>query len=158
MIVPGGDESLMVYAYIKGYTDHTFRAENDIARCEVAAIFARISPDYDPSIHYPVSFPDVPMDAWYRNELGYCVQAGIITGRPDGNFAPMESIDRGELAAMAARFLELANSGSTSAFADVPASYWAHGYIAQLTEKGIVNGNGQGLYLPTEAISRAETV
>ena len=59
---------------------------------------------------------------------------------------------------MAARFLELANSGSTSAFADVPASYWAHGYIAQLTEKGIVNGNGQGLYLPTEAISRAETV
>ena len=52
------------------------------------------------------------MDAWYRNELGYCVQAGIITGRPDGNFAPMESIDRGELAAMAARFLELANSGS----------------------------------------------
>ena len=40
----------------------------------------------------------------------------------------------------------------------MPASYWAHGYIAQLTEKGIVNGNGQGLYLPTEAISRAETV
>lgn len=144
-------------AYIKGYPDGTVRPLGNILRCEAAAIMARVSEGYDPGRVYPVAFLDVPERAWYRNELGYCVETGMITGYPDGTFRPMANIDRGEFAAIAARYLGLDNIG-TAGFTDVSTGYWADGYIGQLARRGIVSGNGKGQYLPTSALSRAEAV
>lgn len=154
----GGSKTVQASAYITGYSDGTFKPDAAIARCEAAAIMARVSNDYDPSITYPVTFSDVPAKAWYRNYLGYCVSAGIITGYSDGTFKPMSNIDRGEFSAMAARFLGLEKKDKASGFKDVPASYWAEGYIFQLSQRGIINGDGKGNFMPTSPISRAEVV
>jgi hypothetical protein len=147
-----------VIAYIKGYPDGSVRPDGAIARCEVVAIIARVSEDYDPGKQYVSTFSDVPAGAWYANYLGYCVQAGVITGYRDGTFRPMAAIDRGEFAAIAARFLGLGNEGSTAQFSDVDSTYWAMGYISQLAERKIIDGDGKGRYLPTASISRAEAV
>lgn len=146
-----------VAAYVNGYVDGTFRPGNAIARCEVVAIIARVSDDYDPQAKYPISFPDVDPSVWYGNYLGYCASKGIITGYTDGTFRGMANIDKGEFTAIVARWLGLGNTGK-SAYKDVPVGYWAEGYIAQLTQAGIVGGNDKGLYGPTAPITRAEVV
>ena len=46
--------------------------------------------------------------------------------------------------------------GKATKFSDVPASYWASAYIAELTDKGIISGFPDGRFLPDKPVTRAE--
>jgi len=43
-------------------------------------------------------------------------------------------------------------------FADVPHSHWANPYVEDLTSRGIVSGDGNGLFYPERSLTRAEYV
>ena len=43
-----------------------------------------------------------------------------------------------------------------SLFTDVSASYWAHTYIIDMADKGIITGYGNGLFGPNDQITRAQ--
>ena len=49
-------------------------------------------------------FTDVPVEAWYANEVGYLENLGVVLGRGGGLFAPEEPITGGEFATLAERF------------------------------------------------------
>ena len=46
--------------------------------------------------------------------------------------------------------------GKATKFSDVPATYWASAYIAELSDKGIINGFPDGRFLPDKPVTRAE--
>ncbi len=148
----------LVYAYVNGYPDGTFGGEKHISRSEVAALISRVSKDFDKDKSYGVDFKDVPDGAWYANNLGYCVEAGLMEGRGNGHFDPTANITRAEFAAVVARFLDLKNElTGESRYTDTDGN-WAEGYIAQLTAKGIVEGKGDGKFDPNAVITRYEAV
>jgi len=45
---------------------------------------------------------------------------------------------------------------ANSAFADVPESHWAYSYISRAADEGLVNGTGDGTFLPEAEVSYAE--
>lgn len=148
----------LVYGYVTGYGNGTFGGGRSITRSEVAALISRVSPKFDKDKTYAFAFKDVAAKAWYANNLGYCVEAGLIQGRGNGLFDPNANITRAEFAAIVARFLGLPNEVTgENRYTDTTGN-WAEGYIAKLTVKGIVEGKGDGKFDPAANISRYEAV
>lgn len=143
-------------AYMKGYPDGTFRPDASISRAEVATIIARVSDGFAEGSTYVCASVDVPANAWYRNNLGYALEHGLMTGEKEGAFRPEDSITRAEYAAVVARLLGLQNDGQT-AFADA-SNHWATGYIKQLVDMDIINGYSDGTFRPDAPIARSEAV
>lgn len=97
---------------------------------------------------------------WAREAVTKAVAAGIVSGYPDGNFQPSERITRAEMVAMIARALELPlNAQDATSFADGAAiPKWAKAAAEAMHQLGIVNGRGEGKFVPNATASRAEAV
>jgi hypothetical protein len=85
---------------------------------------------------------------------------GILTGYADGSFKPENTITRAEYAAVVVRALGLdaaAIKGAT-AFTDVPATHWASGYINIASGLEVVNGYGNAMFGPEDAVTYEQAV
>ncbi|MGF9853506.1 S-layer homology domain-containing protein [Bacillus paramobilis] len=98
-------------------------------------------------------FPDVPN--WASPSVNYLVEKGALHGKPDGTFAPAETIDRGSAAKIMAIMLGLEiNKNAKPSFQDAQ-NHWAAPYIAAVEKAGVIKGDGNGNFLPTGLINRA---
>ncbi|MEA4921060.1 MAG: tandem-95 repeat protein, partial [Clostridiaceae bacterium] len=79
-----------------------------------------------------------------------------IKGYPDGSFGPSRDLTRAESAAIFARLLDLDMSQTSAGYSDVNSEYWAVGYIAAVSDYGLMQGYSDGSFLPDQAITRAE--
>ncbi len=88
-------------------------------------------------------------DAYYQKALALCQGLGIITGYEDGSVKPDSTVTRAEMAAIILRMLAN-NSTSTyqNIFTDVAASHWAASTIQTASALGIINGMGDGTFVP----------
>ncbi len=91
--------------YLGGYFDGTVRPNNKITRQEAASILARIkqlkeNPD---SIQTLKDRDAVP--GWSRGIIGAVLDAGLMSGYPDGTFRAGSNITRAEAAAVLSRAL-----------------------------------------------------
>jgi len=82
--------------YIGGYADGTMRAERPISREEAAVIMARIR-------RLDVSEPSAQLlsdyagfSSWSAGYIGGVLEAGFMSGYPDGSFRPKDPITRAE--------------------------------------------------------------
>ena len=95
---------------------------------------------------------------WQKPGVEYLVGKGAIDGRSDGTFGPNSSITRAEAAKIIAKALNLdINLNAKASFSDTQ-THWASPFIAALeTQKsGVINGQGDGTFLPDKEISRQE--
>ena len=87
---------------------------------------------------------------------------GIITGYPDGTFAPDKDVTRAEFAAMITRALAIPESAlagyTATAFNDVAGYTWAVPYLAFCETKGIMLGDGNGNVMPGRTINVNEAI
>jgi hypothetical protein len=88
---------------------------------------------------------------------------GIIKGYADGTFKPENPITRAEFAAVIVRAMGLETAAklinSPTKFSDVTANYaWAYGYINIASAKGIVKGDPDGRFRPSDKVSFAEAI
>ncbi|MBM7564083.1 S-layer homology domain-containing protein [Paenibacillus sacheonensis] len=104
-----------------------------------------------------VTFPDVRPSDWSAAGIAIASQLGIAAGMPDGQFHGNANVTRVEFAAMTARALHLVTpvTAGNHPFTDTK-GHWAEGMIAALEHAGVVNGKGNGLFMPDRPISRAE--
>ncbi len=94
-------------------------------------------------------FHDVPSGSEYYEAISALSSQGIITGYSNGTFLPDNTITRAEAAAIIARASGLTSMPVYEArFADVGYEHWAFENIAQVADAGIINGMGDGLFLP----------
>ncbi len=88
-------------------------------------------------------------DSDYQVALQVCSALGIIEGYEDGSVQPESTVTRAEMATIILRML---NNTSTSTyanvFADVSSDHWAANNIQTAVEQGIVNGMGDGTFVP----------
>jgi alpha-L-arabinofuranosidase len=144
-------------AYISGYPDGTFRADNTITRAEAATIIAKLG-GIDENEEYESNFSDVSSDAWYKNYVGFASEIGCINGYEDGTFKADRLITRAEFAAIVGKYIGFDGAIGEASFNDVDETHWAKGYINQMSGAGIIKGYSDGTFKPNNTITRAEAV
>ena len=93
----------------KGYEDGSFKPEGNITRAEVATIIYRIyTADVaknDKSGLYATynKFSDMAGASWAAGYIGYCANASLVKGYPDGTFKPSGKVTGYEVLAMILR-------------------------------------------------------
>ena len=92
---------------IEGYDEGDFRPDIVVNRAEAMAMLLRATghnpTDTEPT---PLSFTDVPEDAWYGSALSLAVTEGIIQGYADNTFRAGNPITRAEAAKIVALLMQ----------------------------------------------------
>lgn len=95
-------------------------------------------------------------DVWENDENYEAIRAvyaaGAMTGTGEGRFSPSAPVTRAQAVTVLAR-LAGAEAAETSDFTDVEAGSWYSGYVGWALEQGIVEGDGQGHFLPQESVT-----
>ena len=104
----------------------------------------------------PSRFSDVKSGDQFYTEISWLAQRRITTGYPDGTYRPLESVERG---AMAAFFYRMAGSPqftapSTPSFSDVPTTHPFYKEIEWMKARGITTGWPDGTYRPNAPVNR----
>ncbi|MBD8498718.1 S-layer homology domain-containing protein [Paenibacillus arenosi] len=104
---------------------------------------------------------DVPVQHWAAEAIHIASAAGLVSGMPDGSFAPNRAVTREEIAVMINRLVKQSPSSKTTrpaieSFKDVTPSRWSYKAIMELTNKGIVSGYKDGTFRPVQQVTRAE--
>ena len=104
---------------------------------------------------HPSAFADVEKH-WAKSEIDGLASRLVVRGNENGAFLPGASVSRAEFAAILTRALGLPERGAESGYADVAPDAWYAGAAAQARKYGLVEGDGQGNFRPTAAITREE--
>ena len=144
---------------LNGRGDMLFFPDEPITRAEFSAFLIRafsLAP-----LYYSNSFKDVHSYDWYAGVVETVTKYDIARGYSGNVFMPMLPITREEMTVMTVRALNLAGvipgDGDIPQFSDSgKISAWAQNSIGFACDKGIVNGDGQGLFRPADSATRAE--
>lgn len=164
------------YGIINGYSDNTFRPQQQVTRAEFAQMYYGLLSQYleIDAVNENVSFSDVNGDAWYYDAVMYMAERGYINGYPDGTFKPNSYITRAEIAQIMYNIVMDIMKDDIYAyrqayFADVAKGAWYYEAVMTLADAGMVNGypvpettsdrEDYGYYfLPQTTATRAEAM
>ena len=133
----------------KGYEDGSFLPKNAITRAEVAAIVYRIyttdvKDTYVKNYETYNKFSDMAGAGWAKGYIGYCANAALVKGYPDGNFKPSGKVTGYEVLAMILRAVGYDQKG------EFTGADWAL-HVAQIAEQAGVLKNVKGVDLNAPA-------
>jgi len=164
--------------FVSGYSDGTFRPNEQITRMEYAVLLTR-------ALQLPrseqLSFTDEEnIPQWAKGAVATAHKAGIIQGYNDNTFRGMQPVSRAELAVMMNRGLayvaqsqdqtdahaELQSEQSQAGTMDQTLGYvdaaqiplWAQSATQQATVKGLLQGRSNNYFMPLAPMTRAEAV
>ena len=114
-----------------------------------------------PAQVFGLEFTDVPITASYYKAVDKLSNVGVIQGRGDGAFAPVDKTTRAEFCA----FLARANGYNANyyqqkelPFPDVDSNSWAAPYISFCYENGYINGMLDGTFCPDDYVTDEQAV
>ena len=145
-------DSFSALGLIEGYNGEFF-PDKSITRGEMAVILDRLM-DYQTAAEN--GFSDLG-DAFYTDAVLKTNAAGVMLGS-DGAVRPTDPITRQEAAVLLCRALGLEGTGSAAQFSDRDRiASWAADAVGLMSAKGYIQGS-DGMFRPTDPITRAETV
>ena len=131
-----------------GMPDGTFQPNRTITRAEFAVAMARF---FNVQPLTGSNFPDT-QGHWAAGYINALASTGRITGRPDGTFAPNQSITRAEAAALVTRMLgrELGSAsnllpGMLEWSDNMNTNSWFYMYIQDATNSNVYERAGNGI-------------
>ena len=108
------------------------------------------------------AYSDVNETTTAGEAVGILSNLGILQGFEDGTFRPGETVTRAQMAAVICRMLDYEETaqgnGGNTVFSDVSASHWASGYINVAQQIGVINGYGDGTFLPENEVTYEQAV
>lgn len=112
-------------------------------------------PDEQPAAKNP--FVDVAEDSWYKDAVAYVYEKKMMVGTSADRFSPEETTSRAMIVTILWRLENspAATSGQ-AAFTDVAPEAWYGAAVAWASQKGIVNGIGDGTFAPDAPITREQ--
>lgn len=138
---------------IRGYSDGTFRPEQQLNRAEFTTMVVRaFYPDFEGAgcehQYKPGGIaPDVEPSAWYTLAVCFAKNKGIIQGYPDGTFRPEQTINVVEASAIVARAANLEYETETDA--------WYRGPMISLADKGALPLSMESMVSPVKRFELA---
>ena len=140
-----------------GTGSNIFSPQLTTNRGMIATILYRLSGS---SETFQSTFKDVIPGAYYANAVAWAQEKGIIAGYGNGMFGPEDSITREQMATILWRYAGsplAADSKGLTGFMDVnEISLYAKDALAWIYEKGIFEGQSNGILDPKGKVTRAE--
>ncbi|MGD1903965.1 MAG: S-layer homology domain-containing protein [Geitlerinemataceae cyanobacterium] len=103
------------------------------------------------------NFTDLPADRWSKPFIDGLSKRELVSGFPNGTFAPDRPVTRAELAAQIQKIFDRDENLSDSiAFSDVGGDYWARTAIDKSVEIGFLSGYPNARFAPERPVSRLE--
>lgn len=102
------------------------------------------------------SFKDVSESYRFYDDIDFLSDAQIISGYPDGRFAPNDQVTRAQAAIMIGRTFDLDGTKRSTSFKDVSSNSVASGYIDSAVEAGIITGFPDGTFRPGQTVTRGQ--
>jgi len=143
---------------LKGYDDNTFKPEQKVNRAEALKIILAGTGIEVPEVTEGVTFTDVKSTDWFSKYIIKAKDLGIVSGNPDGTFAPSRTVARSEFIKM----LLMANGFKTEnwlgkeMFNDVPKDAWFNPYMNYAGEAGLIVKDDQNNLYPSQELTRGE--
>lgn len=145
-----------------GTSPTTFSPNESMTRGMFVTVLGRYA-KIDPSSYTGSQFHDAAVGSWCTPYIEWAVGSGIAGGYGDGNFGMNDPINREQMAAMLARYIEARKvnvpvvSNDTAPFADEKEfSEWADQPILLMQNTGLIQGVGGNLFAPKKTATRAE--
>ena len=140
---------------IGGKSATEFDPEGDVTRAEFAKMVVGLF-GYKATSD-AVNFEDCKAEDWFTSYVAAGVEAGVIKGVSDTEFAPNATITREDACTILGRALNKVAQSNELKFTDADkVAEYAAPYVALLSELGYVNGYEDGSFAPTNNITRAE--
>lgn len=143
--------------YINGYSDNTFKPDNQITRAEatkiiVSSIGATLKED---SL---VIFSDVKTEDWFFRYIMTAYDQKIVSGDKSGKFRPNDTISLSESLKIIAEALKvnLPTDLQKTIYADAPNNSWFAKYAQYAKNQNIVLMDEYGNMGPSESLTRAK--
>jgi len=116
------------YQILNGYSDGSFRPENEINRAELLKVLV-MGAGHSPSNAYKNCFPDVKED-WYAPYVCFAKLNNWVEGYQDGNFRPEKPVSKAEAVKMILTVFEINFiKDAYEYFRDVKPDSWFFDYI-----------------------------
>ena len=149
-------DALYEKGIMKGYEDGTFKGENSITRAELAKTLVEA---FNITGETSKSFSDINNESWYSQYIARASASGIVNGFEDGSFGPDMEVTRQDAVLMLYRAMSVNKKmpiGYKFFVDDLDISDYASDAIRSLGGLGIVTGNTEKKFMPTNSITRAE--
>lgn len=108
----------------------------------------------------PAPFTDIE-GHWAQDYIDIVYTLGYIQGYEDNTFKPNQPISRAEASKLIALWFDKNITDSSCVeglYADVPCTDWYGKYVGYLSDKGVLQGYGEGIFGPGRNITRAEAL
>ncbi len=110
--------------------------------------------DHPAPLHNP--FKDLAADLWYYQYALKLNEKGYMTGTSADTFSPKTALTRGMLVTILHRMAGTPAAAQPCAFSDVAEDDWFAGAVSWASEKGYVNGMGDGTFAPQAVLNRQQ--
>ena len=100
-------------------------------------------------------FTDVNTTDWFYDAVQYAYEKGMMSGTSTTTFSPGGTTTRGMIVTILHR-MEGTPAANGTAFTDVPAGQWYSDAVSWASANGIVGGYGNGLFGPSDSITREQ--
>lgn len=147
-------QELAARGVIRGFPDGTFGPDQKVTRVQFVSLLA-VALQWPVPEDAPVFKDRIP--EWARPAVAAAVSRGVVTGYPDGTFAPDARITRSEMAVIISRALNLSGDGTKLTYADAgKIPVFAREAVGKVTAAGLMKGS-DGSFRPLDGATRAET-
>ena len=106
----------------------------------------------------PISFVDVPANAYFADAVEWAVEKSITNGLSDTMFGPYESCTRAQIVTFLWRAAGSPEPKAASNFTDVPANAYYAKAVAWAVENGVTNGMTETTFAPDATCTRGQSV
>lgn len=103
-------------------------------------------------------FEDVRSNAWYADEVQFCIEHGYMKGMSETVFSPNTNVTREQFVLILANMAGVDTNtyiDIDSGMTDVPTGYWFSGAVTWAVQSGYVAGVSEGVFGRGQAIQRA---
>ncbi|WP_020615472.1 S-layer homology domain-containing protein [Paenibacillus daejeonensis] len=148
--------------WVNGYPDGTFRPQETVTRVQFTTMLSRALMLTGGSGQGLEFIDEDQIPAYAQTHVAQAVAAGIVQGFEDQSFRPHKRISRSEMAVMIMRAMKQPlpeEAGIALNYSDAELIQpWARPAVAAATERGLIKGRGNNLFVPQGETTRAEAV
>lgn len=95
---------------------------------------------------------------WAAAFVEALVNKGVISGFPDGTFAPDAPMTRAQYAAVIAKTFNLPTQNQPPQFKDVKSDFWAAAAITKAAQMGFISGFPDGTFRPGQNLTKVQAL
>lgn len=102
------------------------------------------------------TYSDLNASMWYHEPVDFAIQRGLMTGLPDGRFAPYSTLSRAMIVQILYTHAGKPAYTTAANFNDVDSGAWYESAVYWAVSSGVAQGVGDGMFSPSAPVTREQ--